>query len=306
MPETHASTHTHTLNQILGRLLQARAARLLERHADGASLDELCVVKNEALTEVYRFLVINLGEPPSEFEWRYRRRKPGDKDAQDPAADFKTVAEVDLTPLELHTPQSFSRKYLGASLTDFVCLYNDPHNEMDRHYCFDRARNIVGNKCMNFVNIDTAPMKTIAVASILANEPLWFAVNMPFDQSEELGLMEHQLFDYETLFGIDLTLSKADRTRFHTGASNHAMAIMGVDLTADGQPRKWLVENSHGDDVGKKGHWTLHDKWFDEHVYTLIVHKRHVPAAILARFEEEPIVLPGWYPGAEGIRFQNR
>lgn len=306
MTETHTSTHTHILNQILGRLLQARAARLLERHADGASLDELRAGKHEALREVYRLLVINLGEPPTEFEWRYRRRKPGDKDAQDPGTDMKTVAEEDLTPLERHTPQSFSRKYLGATLTDFVCLYNDPHNEMDRHYCFDRACNIVGNKCMHFVNIDTAPMKTIAVASILANEPLWFAVNMQIDQSEELGLMEHQLFDYETLFGIDLTVSKAARTRFHAGASNHAMALMGVDLDRDGQPRKWLVDNSHGDDVGKKGRWTLHDKWFDEHVYTLIVHKRHVPAGILGRFEEEPIVLPVWYPGAQGIRFQNR
>ena len=182
-----------------------------------------------------------------------------------------------------------------------MCLYNDPHNELDRHYYFDRARNIVGNECMHFVNIDMEPMKEIAKASILANEPLWFAVNWNFDQSEEHGLMEHQLFDYETLFGIDLTVSKADRTRFHAGASCHAMTLMGVDLDKDGRPRKWLVENSHGDDVGEKGRWTLNDKWFDEHVYTIIAHKRHVPASILKRFEEEATVLPAWYPGAQGI-----
>jgi hypothetical protein len=60
-----------------------------------------------------------------------------------------------------------------------------------------------------------------------------------------------------------------------------------------------------GDEVGNKGQWTLHDNWFDEHVYTIIVHQRHVPTAILQRFEEEPTELPVWYPGAEGIRFQN-
>jgi len=306
MPETHASSHTQILNQILGRLLRARAARLLAQYADGARVEDLRTGKIEALSEVYRLLVINLGEPPTAFEWRYRRRKPGDKDAQDSAADMKNVAADDLTPLEHHTPQSFSRKYLGASLADFVCLYNDPHNEMDRHYRFSRQHNIAGNECMHFVNIDTAPLKTIAAAAILANEPVWCAVNMDVDQSEKLGLMEHQLFDYETLFEIDLTLSKADRTRFHAGASNHAMALMGVDLAADGRPRKWLVENSHGDEVGNKGQWTLHDKWFDEHVFTIIVHQRHVPAAILQRFEEEPTELPVWYPGAGGIRFQNR
>ena len=113
--------------------------------------------------------------------------------------------------------------------------------------------------------------------------------------------MEHHLFDFEALFGVDLSVSKADRARFHAGVSNHAMALMGVDLDSGGRPRKWLVENSWGDDKGDKGRWTLHDDWFDEHVYTIIVHKRHVPDSILARFGDDPTVLPAWYPGAGGV-----
>lgn len=303
MPETHSSTHTKPLNHILGRLLQAHAARIMKQHENGAGIEVLNAAKTEALKEVYRFLVINFGEPPEEFEWRFQLRKEPHKTSENTADEMQNVAEENLTSPELHTPQSFYEKYVGNTLSDFVCLYNDPKNQLDRHYCFDRSRNIVGNECMHFVNIDMSPMKEIAKASILANEPLWFAVNWHFDQSEKHGLMEHQLFDYETLFGIDLTVSKADRTRFHAGASCHAMALMGVDLDKDGRPRKWLVENSHGDNTGDKGRWTLLDKWFDEHVYTIIVHKRHVPAGILKRFEDEPAVLPAWYPGAQGIRF---
>ena len=93
-------------------------------------------------------------------------------------------------------------------------------------------------------------------------------------------------------------LSKANRTRLHSGASGHAMVLMGVDLDIEGNPRKWLVENSWGDDKGTKGCWTLHDDWFDEHVYTIIAHRRHVPAEILEYFDEEAVVLPAWYPGA--------
>ena len=114
--------------------------------------------------------------------------------------------------------------------------------------------------------------------------------------------MEHELFDYEALFGIEMPLSKAQRTRFNAGASNHAMVLTGVDLH-NGKPRKWLVENSWGSDKGNKGHWTLYDRWFDEHVYTVIVHREHVPKEILDIFEQVPEVLPAWYPGAMGIQY---
>ncbi len=66
---------------------------------------------------------------------------------------------------------------------------------------------------------------------------------MGFDQSEPHGLMERQLFDYVTLLGIDLTVSKANRTRFHAGASGHAMTVMGVDLDR-ACPKKAFFRNS--------------------------------------------------------------
>lgn len=301
MPETHASNHTQTVNEVLGRLLRARAVRILDLHANGSGIDGLRTEKNQALKEIYRFLALNFGEPPVEFDWRYRKAKKDSKKSSE-NDDMENVEECDLTPVERHTPKSFYDKYIGRTLQDHVCLYNDPKNELNRHYQFNRATNIVGSADMHFVNIDTEPMKKIAISSILANEPVWFAVDMGFDQSEPLGLMEHQLFDYETLFGIDLTVSKANRARLHAGSSGHAMTVMGVDLDKDDKPRKWLIENSWGDDKGNKGCWTLHDSWFDEHVYTIIVHKKHVPEDVLKCFDETPLTLPAWYPGAIGMR----
>jgi bleomycin hydrolase len=301
MPDSHASSNTETLNEVLGRLLRSRAVALVAKHADGADLAQLRAAKEQVLAEVYRLLVIHFGEPPVEFEWRYPLRKGRESGDQDDR-EMQTPENQKLSPLERHTPATFYQKYVGRPLSDFVCLYNDPLNELDRHYVFDRARNMAGAGCMNFINIAPEVMKEVAKASILANEPLWFAVNMGFDQSTELGLMKHRLFDYETLFGVDLSISKADRTRFHAGASGHAMALMGVDLDAEGRPRKWLVENSWGDEKGDKGCWTLYDDWFDEHVYTIIAHRSHVPADVLARFEEQATVLPAWYPGAMGVQ----
>ncbi|BCX46306.1 aminopeptidase C [Haloferula helveola] len=299
MPETHGSSNTATMNLVLQRLIRTYSAKLLNRHADGGTMAELRAIKSEALAEVYRFLVINLGEPPTEFEWRYRRTTKPDR--SDPEAEMRTVTDPALGESESFTPKSFRKRYVGCAMSDFVCLYNDPKNELNRHYRFDRARNMVDSENMGFVNVDMDVIRQASIRSIKANEPLWFAVNMGYDQSRELGIMQDKLLDYEALFGIDLTLSKADRARFHSDVSNHAMALMGVDLDSEGRPKKWLVENSWGKEQGDEGFWSLHDDWFDEHVYTVIVHRRHVPDEVLAYFEETPTVLPAWYPGAAGV-----
>lgn len=300
MPETHSSENTGTMNLVLDRLLRAKANEILEAAHRGTSVEDLRIIKNKGLADVYRFLVINLGEPPTTFEYRYKSKSEDDEDQDDKKEGVLPPVEEPLTEWKSYTPQTFYRDFVGLDLADFVCLYNDPSQELGGHFRFHRARNIAGAKDMHFANISIEEMKKTAVKSVLANEPMWFAVNMGFDQSTEHGLMQVDLFDYETLFGLELDLTKAERSRFGAGASNHAMVLMGVDLK-EGEPRKWLVENSWGDAKGKKGTWTLYDEWFTEHVYTIIVNKKHVAPDTLAIFDKEAEVLPAWYPGAQGI-----
>ena len=295
MPETHSSENTSTMNKVLARLLHSQAAALIKASEAGSGEEALRTMKEKSLKEIYRFLAINLGEPPTEFEWRYQVKSKDGK--EDEAVE---VADKNLTSARSYTPQSFYKEFVGVDLNEFVCLYNDPSQEMNAHYRFHRARNIAGEDDMNFVNIEISQMKEIAVKSVLANQAMWFAVNMSEDQSREHGMMEVDLYDYETLFDVKLDLSKAERSRFGAGASNHAMVLTGVDLK-EGKPTKWLVENSWGDEKGNKGRWTLYDDWFTEHVYTIIVHRKHVPKETLAIFDQAAEVLPAWYPGAKGI-----
>lgn len=300
MPETHSSENTRTMNKVLERLLRARAVGIREAAKKGATVADLRELKKKALAEVYRFLSINLGEPPTEFQWRHRLKKSGDNEADKQMEMSLPPVEEKLTAWQTYTPMTFYREYVGLDLEDFLCLYNDPSQEFGAHYRFHRARNIAGAREMSFVNVPITEMKKTGVKSVLANEPMWFAVNMGVDQSSKHGLMEVDLYDYETLFGLDLGMSKADRARFGAGASNHAMVLMGVDLK-EGEPQKWLVENSWGDTKGRQGQWTLYDEWFSEHVYTIIVNKMHLSPETLAVFEQKPTVLPAWYPGARGI-----
>ena len=297
MPETRSSENTHLMNRVLERKLRADAVRLHALARKGGTVDQLRAFKAEALAEVYRFLVINLGEPPESFSWRYQI-KLEDKDRNEQAG---IPEQKNLRSAKVYTPKAFYKAFVGVDLSQYVCLYSDPVNPYGRHYRFDQARNIVGADEMHFVNIEIDRMKQIAMNSVLANEPVWFAADVGKDQSTKHGLMAGDLYRYGPLFDLDLSISKADRIRYMAGGSNHAMVFMGVDVK-DGKPRKWLVENSWGDKKGNRGTWTLGDGWFDEHVYVIIVHRRHVAQPILAVFGQEPKTLPPWYPGAPGIR----
>jgi len=296
MPETHSSENTRTMNVVLGRLLRTEAVALMKLHHSGGNLKQLREEKEKSLRKVYRFLVLNLGRPPVDFEWRYQSSKGSEGDQKDSVQ----TANEKLIKAGRFTPKAFYETFVGVDLKEFVCLQHDPSQALDRHYRFARAANMAGQEEMNFVNLKIDTIKQIAQKSILANEPLWFAANVSVDQSSEHGLMAHKLYDYENLFGLNLEISKRDRSIFGVGASNHAMVLTGVDLQ-EGKPTKWLVENSWGSDKGNQGTWTLYDRWFDEYVTTVIVHQSHVPAEVMAIYKTEAEVLPAWYPGAGGM-----
>lgn len=312
MPTTATSESTGTLNNILERKLHVDAAKMHEMHRAGSDVNALRAYKQRAITEVYRILAQTLGEPPQEFSWRAPKKdkdKDGDKDdekkdgadAKPAEKKEKPALDIDLTPAKKYTPQSFYREVVGTSLEDYVSLYYDPLNPLMKHYAFKRSRNLAEKPDVDFVNIEIDAMKDIAMKSIMANEPVWFASDVGKDQSGKLGIMANNLFNYGPLFDVNLKLDRAQRIRYRDGGSNHAMVFMGVDVV-DNKPAKWLVENSWGTEKGDKGTWTLYNDWFDEHVYMVIVNKRYVPEDMMKVFNEPITELPPWYPGAAGVK----
>jgi bleomycin hydrolase len=321
MPETQSSENTRIMNRVLDRKLRNDAVKIRAMHKDGATLIQLREHKRKALAQIYRFLAINLGQPPTEFEWRYEIKMKGEKDSKDietaaeksagtksesnkkqtpkPAIDI--TARQQLSPRVKYTPKTFYKQFVNVPLGDYVCISNDPTNAYNKHFQYKRSRNMFASADMDFVNLPIDALKTAAMKSVLANEPVWFAADVGKDQSSKLGIMAHQLYDYDPLFDFDTTISKADRVRFRSGGSNHAMVFMGVDVH-NGKPLKWLVENSWGTDRGDKGKWTLYNSWFNEHVYQVIINKRHLSKKTLKIFKEKPAVLPAWYPGASTSR----
>ncbi|HUV36689.1 MAG TPA: C1 family peptidase [Patescibacteria group bacterium] len=282
MPETEHSSSTKNMNALLDRLMRSDAAKLRRLAADGEEVSALHDLKKEMLKDVYRILAFHLGVPPERFTWRFE-----DKD--------DNIVEQEYTPL------SFYREAVGVDLSEYVSIFDHPAHPYGKYYRIRYCRNMTGAPDMDFINMDIAHLKKFALDAVMEGEPVWFSADVGKGNDGEHGILAVGMYDYGALFGIDPALTKAERVQYRGSTPNHAMVLIGVDID-DGKPVKWLVENSWGTDRGDKGRWAMYDDWFDEYVYTVIIHKRYLPGDVLDLLDTEPEILPAWDQMREAFR----
>ncbi len=193
------------------------------------------------------------------------------------------------------TPQKFFRKFVAVDTSEWVNIFNDTTHEYGKRYTIAMSRNIWEGDDITYVNVDIDTLKKIAIKSIVDDTPVMFACDVGVDQSGELGMMAAGLYDYNSIYGIDMAMSKSERALYRNSTRNHGMVLVGVDLDGDNAV-KWRVENSWGTDKGKGGYWAMYDDWFDLHVYNVIVRKEYVPKKVLEILKQKPIALPAWDP----------
>ncbi|MDN6020868.1 MAG: aminopeptidase, partial [Acidipropionibacterium jensenii] len=154
---------------------------------------------------------------------------------------------------------------------------------------------VVGGREIRYINAPMQVMKKLAADSIVAGEPVWFGADVSQQSDRDSGLLVGDLHDYSGLFGVDLSTTKEERVVSGESAMNHAMLFTGVDI-AEGQPRRWRVENSWGEEPGDKGFFTMDDDWFSNYVFEVVVKVDSLPEDLKAAVTEEPMALPAWDP----------
>ncbi len=279
MPETQPSSNTHRMDTQLQALLRRSALDLRELAGSGAGREELSAAREGVLADVWRILVISLGNPPSSFEFGW----------QDDEGSFHTDGTL--------TPTEFYDRHVGIDLSDYVCLVDDPRREhpKGRALTVEHLGNVVGGREIRYINAPIEVMKKLAADTIAAGDPVWFGADVSPQSERDSGLLVGGLYDYSGLFGVDLSTSKEQRVISGESAMNHAMLFTGVDI-ADGAPRRWRVENSWGDEPGDKGFFTMDDAWFSDYVFEVVVRIDSLPADLRAAVTEEPLALPAWDP----------
>jgi len=279
MPETESSSNTRRMNSILYSKLREGARTLREARQAGATISDLQALKDEMVRVIYRILCIHLGTPPKTIQWQWT-----DKDGQ-----FHRDEEM--------TPREFAAKYVRLPLDEYVCLVHDPRatSPIGRTFTVEYLGNVVGGDIVTYLNVEAEVLKDVAMRTIVDGEPVWFGCDVGKMMQREFGLWDRRMFEYDALYDTEFRLDKAGRLDYHDTLMTHAMLFTGVDVV-DGAPRRWRVENSWGEENGKKGYFVMNDNWFTDYMFEIAARTSYLPAELQAALNQEPIVLPAWDP----------
>ncbi|KAI7849864.1 peptidase C1B, bleomycin hydrolase [Circinella umbellata] len=277
-PETYSSSNSGRLNKLVVVKLREFASQIRKALDDGVSTSTVRVLKEQMMEEIYRILVICLGEPPSTFDW-----EANDK-------NNKFIGVRNLTPLK------FFKEHVKYPIAKTLSLINDPRNPYEKLYTVSRLGNIVGGGPIRYVNTQAETLKKLAINVLKSGRPVWFGCDVGQSSSSAIGAMDTKIFDYELAFNVTFGLTKKQRLLYGESLMTHAMVFTGVHLDENGTPIRWRVENSWGENSGDHGYWIMSDAWFSEFVYQIVLNKDDVPRKLSDLLNTDPTVLPAYDP----------
>ncbi|KDR10497.1 bleomycin hydrolase [Zootermopsis nevadensis] len=283
-PESFSSESSLQMNSVLTSKVREYAKELRTLVTDGASDGDISSHIQQRMADIYRVVGICLGIPPETFVWEY----------YDKTKQYHSVGP--LTPLDFYI--KYVKPYFNVN--DKVCLVSDPRpsNPYYKAYTVECLGNVVDGRPTIYNNQPVELLMKLAAESIKSLQPVWFGCEVHKRFAGKQGIEDLKVHDYNLVFGVDVTLglTKAERLLYGESHLTHAMIFTGVTLDASGNPTKFCVENSWGDERGEKGFLVMSSDWFKEFLFEIVVDKTFVPQDVLDVFKMEPTVLPAWDP----------
>lgn len=278
MPDSESARKPDEMNTQLTHKLMLAAYAMKRDYETNKSHERMRTMKKEALKDIYKILVLHLGKPPVEFEFIYKN------------------SEKDAVVREKHTPKSFAKKYVTSVMDDFIPFSYYPSRPFKTVFEGENSNYLVEGTAIRFVNEDIVVIKDMVLQSILAGQPVDFSANVDYQIDSTRGIMHHELYRYDRVYGLDMSASNVEKGLMGLIDSNHDMVIMGVDYQ-NGKIIKWKVENSWGPDYGDNGMFFMYDGWFERFADGFIIHKKFVKPELLKIWEKQkPTVIPEDYP----------
>lgn len=266
MAETYHSSNSSELDEVLSNKLRDYA----EKIRNSSNFD----IKH-ALEEIYRLIVIFLGEPPKDIVWEFYNNKKYKK--------------IETTPLQ------FYKKYVPFRVDDMITLINAPVKNRPFYNIYDIKYfgNVVDGIQTNYINCPIEDIINIAKKSIDGGDALFFGSDVNMNINTKIGLMNNDLYNFDKFFQFKIDMDKGQRLEYGISRINHAMILRGYNQE-NKKINRWLVENSWGDSGEFQGDIVMNHNWFIENVFEIVVHKKYIPKNIRDVLKKKPIMLEPW------------
>ena len=278
MPDSYQSEKTATMSRLIKRKLREQGLEMRGMSSMRMHTGHVEKAKVKMLEEIYRILVLSLGEPPMEFEWQFKNN------------------DGELSEIKKYTPKQFYTEIIGVDLNEYVMLMDDPRNEYQKLFEVEYDRNLVEGANWKYINLPADQIKEYAKKSILANEAMYFSCDVGKQLDVKTGTLDINNYSYEDLLGVEFKMDKKQRIETFESGSTHGMALVGVNILANGEIDKWKLENSWGVEKGNKGYLTMTDEWFNEYMFRLVINKKHLSEETLKLLDQKAELLPPWDP----------
>jgi len=279
MPETNSSENTSWMMRVINTKLREYGLILRDLSAKQTKPEAILSMKLKMLSEIYRVLALNLGEPPTEFPYRF------------------VTKDGEIGETKTFTPKTFMSEVLGPiDFTNYVMLMNDPSREYYKMYEIEYDRNVMEGRNWTYLNLPNDELKPFALTSIKANKALYASCDVGKQLNSDLGYSDVDNYNFESFYGISFGMTKAQRIQTFESGSSHGMALIAVDVDANEKPIKWQFENSWGATSGHSGYLTFTDNWFNEYLFRVVVLKEFLDAKTLKLLEQKAMLLPPWDP----------
>ena len=277
-PETAQSNATRETDVLVNAAIRkfAHDAHLLKLEGKDA---EIRALKDEVMEKIYAMFLNSFGVPPTTFDFEW--------------SDDKKAYHIERG----FTPHSFFERFIGKKIEEYQSLINSPTSDkpFNKNFTIDFLGNVIEGKPINHLNVPMERLKEAIIAQLKDGLPVWFGSDVGFYRDRSSFAWDSKAFDYVSTVGFPLEFEKGDMLDYRHSAMNHAMVITGVDIV-DGEPIKWKIENSWGEDNGVKGYYVMSKEFFDTFVYQAVVLKKYLTKEEVAATKEEATHLPPWDP----------
>lgn len=279
-PETVSTDNSRGLGPVIQEQLRQFGRDLRAAHSAGKSDDELRQMKDGMMETMYRMFSICYGTPVKTFDFMVRNKKG------------ELICDRGITP------QEFYAKYVGVDLTEYVALNTgSSYGKELKKFVYPDNGDIIEGIPTCYVSVPMETMKETSIAMLKDGMPVWFTCDVTERYWRAGGILDTEVYNYDELLDIKLDMTKEERFLYNQARMSHAMVFKGVDLDENGKPLNWRVENTWGSEPGKKGMFSMTDKWFETYTYQVIVHRKYVSDEIAAAYYgDEAVVLDNWVP----------